>query len=162
MLSWREDDRVITKGDLHDESDSYAIRGLPERCGGSGLSGHQPILADQTSRARWGPAARQAWAAMPVADISPSPVDEAGGLNTMRTIEAHPDIDVVLGTDTVVLGALAALRETPPSGLDSVAAADHRGASLYDDNAQPCPDRLARQLAVRDSVVWLRTDPIEP
>jgi ribose transport system substrate-binding protein len=29
----------------------------------------------------------------------------------MRTIEAQPDIDVVLGTDTVVLGALAALRE---------------------------------------------------
>src|SRR3954470_5117836 len=48
-----------------------------------------------------------------VADISPLTVDEAGGAATMRTILlAEPDIDVVLGADTVVLGALAALRET--------------------------------------------------
>jgi ribose transport system substrate-binding protein len=47
-----------------------------------------------------------------VADISPSPVSEEGGRNTMRIIlEAHPKIDVVLGADTVVLGALQALRE---------------------------------------------------
>ena len=47
-----------------------------------------------------------------VGDISPNPVNEKGGLATMRIIlEAHPDIDVVLGADTVVLGALAALRE---------------------------------------------------
>jgi len=47
-----------------------------------------------------------------VADISPLTVDEAGGAATMRTILlAEPDIDVVLGADTVVLGALAALRE---------------------------------------------------
>ncbi len=47
-----------------------------------------------------------------VADISPSPVSEEGGRNTMRIIlEAHPEIDVVLGADTVVLGALQALRE---------------------------------------------------
>jgi ribose transport system substrate-binding protein len=47
-----------------------------------------------------------------VADISPSPVSEEGGRNTMRTIlEANPEIDVVLGADTVVLGALQALRE---------------------------------------------------
>jgi ribose transport system substrate-binding protein len=48
-----------------------------------------------------------------VADISPLTVDEAGGAATMRTILlAEPDVDVVLGADTVVLGALAALRET--------------------------------------------------
>ena len=47
-----------------------------------------------------------------VADISPSPVDETGGYETMKIIlEAHPNVDVVLGADTVVLGALRALRE---------------------------------------------------
>jgi ribose transport system substrate-binding protein len=46
-----------------------------------------------------------------VADISPNPVNKDGGSATMTTILlAHPDIDVVLGADTVVLGALAALR----------------------------------------------------
>ena len=43
-----------------------------------------------------------------VADISPITVDEAGGAAMMRTVLlAHPEIDVVLGADTVVLGALA-------------------------------------------------------
>jgi len=47
-----------------------------------------------------------------VADISPLTVDEAGGKAMMQTILlANPDVDVVLGADTVVLGALAALRE---------------------------------------------------
>ncbi len=46
-----------------------------------------------------------------VADISPNPVNKDGGFATMRTVLlAHPDVDVVLGADTVVLGALAALR----------------------------------------------------
>jgi len=46
-----------------------------------------------------------------VADISPNPVNKAGGFATMTTILlAHPDVDVVLGADTVVLGALGALR----------------------------------------------------
>jgi len=46
-----------------------------------------------------------------VADISPLTVDEAGGTAVMRTILlAEPEIDVVLGADTVVLGALAAMR----------------------------------------------------
>jgi ribose transport system substrate-binding protein len=62
-------------------------------------------------------AMRDVFRAMPgvaiVADISPLTVDEAGGKTTMKTILlANPDIDVVLGADTVVLGALAALRET--------------------------------------------------
>ncbi len=47
-----------------------------------------------------------------VADISPVTVNEEGGAATMRTILlANPTVDVVLGADTVVLGALAALRE---------------------------------------------------
>ena len=47
-----------------------------------------------------------------VADISPATVNKAGGTATMRTILlAHPNVDVVLGADTVVLGALQALRE---------------------------------------------------
>lgn len=46
-----------------------------------------------------------------VADISPIPVNKEGGSATMTTILlAHPDVDVVLGADTVVLGALDALR----------------------------------------------------
>ena len=46
-----------------------------------------------------------------VADISPTTVNKEGGAATMRTILlAHPTVDVVLGADTVVLGALAALR----------------------------------------------------
>lgn len=46
-----------------------------------------------------------------VADISPATVDKQGGFDTMNTILlANPNIDVVLGADTVVLGALEALR----------------------------------------------------
>ena len=47
-----------------------------------------------------------------VADISPATVNKEGGAATMEFILlAHPDIDVVLGADTVVLGALQALRQ---------------------------------------------------
>jgi ribose transport system substrate-binding protein len=46
-----------------------------------------------------------------VADIAPRPVTRAGGFSTMNTIlSANPNIDVVLGADAVVLGALDALR----------------------------------------------------
>jgi ribose transport system substrate-binding protein len=60
-------------------------------------------------------AMRDAFKDMPgvtiVADISPATVNNEGGAATMRTILlAHPVVDVVLGADTVVLGALAALR----------------------------------------------------
>ena len=47
-----------------------------------------------------------------VADIAASPVSQQGGYDVMNTILlAYPDIDVVLGGDAVVLGALRALRE---------------------------------------------------
>ena len=46
-----------------------------------------------------------------VADLSPQTVNKAGGNAAMRTILlAHPNVDVVLGADTVVLGAPEALR----------------------------------------------------
>ena len=49
--------------------------------------------------------------AVVVADISPQTVNKEGGFTAMRTILlAHPSVDVVLGADTVVLGALDALR----------------------------------------------------
>ncbi len=54
-----------------------------------------------------------------VADISPATVDKEGGYRTMKTILlAHPKVDVVLGADTVVLGALAALRESGKARVD--------------------------------------------
>lgn len=47
-----------------------------------------------------------------VADISPATVNVEGGYETMKLILlAHPHVDVVLGADTVVIGALKALRE---------------------------------------------------
>ncbi len=47
-----------------------------------------------------------------VADIAPKPVTKEGGYATMKTVLlANPKIDVVLGADSVVLGALQALRE---------------------------------------------------
>lgn len=46
-----------------------------------------------------------------IADIAPKPVSKEGGFATMNTILlANSDIDVVLGADAVVLGALEALR----------------------------------------------------
>ena len=46
-----------------------------------------------------------------IADIAPAPVTEEGGFATMNTIlEANSNVDVVLGGDAVVLGALKALR----------------------------------------------------
>ena len=46
-----------------------------------------------------------------VADITPDPVSKEGGFAAMNTILlANPDVDVVLGSDSVVLGALKALR----------------------------------------------------
>lgn len=54
-----------------------------------------------------------------VADISPATVDEEGGYRTMQMILlAHSNVDVVLGADTVVLGALAALRDAGKARAD--------------------------------------------
>ena len=54
-----------------------------------------------------------------VADISPATVDKDGGYRMMKMILlAQPNIDVVLGADTVVLGALAALRDAGKARAD--------------------------------------------
>lgn len=66
-----------------------------------------------------------------VADISPFTVNNQGGYETMTTVLlAEPQIDVVLGADTVVLGALAAMRDAGKArpdqffgGIDGEAAA---------------------------------------
>ena len=47
-----------------------------------------------------------------IADIAPNPVTKESGYATMNQILlANPDVDVVLGADAVVLGALKALRD---------------------------------------------------
>jgi ribose transport system substrate-binding protein len=54
-----------------------------------------------------------------VADISPPTVDRKGGFEMMQTILiAQPDVDVILGADTVVLGALDALRAAGRDRVD--------------------------------------------
>ena len=54
-----------------------------------------------------------------VADLSPTPVNVEGGYTAMQLILlADPKIDVVLGADTVVLGALKALREAEKARPD--------------------------------------------
>lgn len=68
-------------------------------------------------------AIRQSLKALPgvtiVADISPLTVNTQGGYDTMKKILiAHNKIDVVLGADTVVLGALAAVRQARLSRPD--------------------------------------------
>ncbi|MEO6610367.1 MAG: sugar ABC transporter substrate-binding protein [Aestuariivirga sp.] len=68
-------------------------------------------------------AMRQGLSALPgvtiIADIAPVPVTKEGGFATMNSILlANPDIDVVLGGDAVVLGALQALRASGKARLD--------------------------------------------
>lgn len=76
-----------------------------------------PVLAPRFT------AMRDVLAAMPgvriVADISPRQVNEEGGHDTMQLIlAANANVDVVLGADTVVLGALRALREAGKARAD--------------------------------------------
>ncbi|ESW74571.1 ribose ABC transporter [Mesorhizobium sp. LSJC285A00] len=97
-------------------------------------------------------AMRDIFKAMPdvtiVADISPNPVNKEGGFATMSTIlQAHPDVDVVLGADTVVLGALAALEAAGKArpdqflgGIDGepeAVAAIKKGGGPYKASIQP-------------------------
>ncbi|WP_421762109.1 sugar ABC transporter substrate-binding protein [Devosia sp.] len=86
----------------------------------STLGGHaKVVLLTQDSMQYLAPrfsAMRDELSALPgvtiVADIAPQPVDEQGGYDTMNTVLlAFPDVDVVLGGDAVVLGALRALRD---------------------------------------------------
>lgn len=75
-----------------------------------------------------------------VADISPSPVNVEGGYEMMKLILlAHPKIDVVLGADTVVIGALQALREagaaSPKQFLGGIDGEPDAIAELSDPNS---------------------------
>jgi ribose transport system substrate-binding protein len=102
--------QYLTGRALGDDAASY----IKERLGGKA----DVALLTQDSIAPLAPrfvAIRDALKDIPgvaiVADISPNPVDKQGGFDTMSIIlEAHPDVDVVLGADSVVLGALEALR----------------------------------------------------
>jgi len=91
-----------------------AARYVEERLGGEA---NVVLLTHDSNQflARRFEAIRQALSTVPgiriVADISPNTVDRNGGFEVMQAILlAQPDIDVVLGADTVVLGALDALR----------------------------------------------------
>lgn len=69
-----------------------------------------------------------------VADIAPNPVDKDGGFATMSTIlQAHPDVDVVLGADAVVLGALAALESAGKARPDQFLGGIDGEAEAIDD-----------------------------
>jgi len=75
-----------------------------------------------------------------VADISPGTVNVQGGYETMQLILlASPKIDVVLGADTVVLGALKALREqglaTPRQFLGGIDGEPDAVAELKDSES---------------------------
>ena len=83
-----------------------------------------------------------------VADISPLTVDKAGGRAMMKTILlAQPNIDVVLGADTVVLGALEALQEAGRARADQFlggidgeaeAVAEIKKGGPYKASVDPC------------------------
>ena len=75
-----------------------------------------------------------------VADLSPTPVNVEGGYTAMQLILlADPKIDVVLGADTVVLGALKALREAekarPDQFLGGIDGEPEAIAELRDPNS---------------------------
>ena len=102
--------QYLTGKALGDNAAAY----IKERLGGKA----DVVLLTQDSIAPLAPrfvAIRDALKDIPgvtiIADISPNPVDKEGGFATMSIVlEAHPNVDVVLGADAVVLGALDALR----------------------------------------------------
>jgi len=84
-----------------------------------------------------------------VADISPDPVSEGGGYQMMKLIlEAHPNVDVVLGADTVVLGALRALHEAGKARPDQfLGGIDGEPEAIADIKAGDGPYKLTVALA---------------
>ena len=96
-----------------------------------------------------------------VADISPPVVNKEGGFATMRTILlAHPNIDVVLGADTVVLGALAALRAAGKAGRTSSSAASTASRRPSRRSRAADPTRRASAWPRRSSATpWGSTRP---
>jgi ribose transport system substrate-binding protein len=52
-----------------------------------------------------------------VSDVNAGAITNEAGFNTMNTVlQAHPDINVILGGDTLVLGALAAIEAAGKAG----------------------------------------------
>ena len=95
-----------------------------------------------------------------VADISPATVNKDGGAATMRTILlAHPTVDVVLGADTVVLGALAALREAGKARPDQfLGGIDGEPEAVAEIKKGDVPTRRASALPRRSSAMrWAST-----
>ena len=98
-----------------------------------------------------------------VADISPTTVNKEGGYATMSFILlAHPDVDVVLGADTVVLGALAALRaagkDRPNQFLGGI---DGEPEAISEIKKGGGPYKMTRQLGISQSLAtrWASTQP---
>ena len=83
-----------------------------------------------------------------VADISPTTVNKEGGFTMMQTILlAHPNIDVVLGADTVVLGALAAVREAGKIRADQFFGGIDGETEAVDEIKKGGPYRISISLA---------------
>jgi ribose transport system substrate-binding protein len=83
-----------------------------------------------------------------VADISPVTVNKEGGLAMMRTILlAQDNVDVVLGADTVVLGALAALREQGKARADQFLGGIDGEPEAVDEIKQGGPYKASVSLA---------------
>ena len=98
-----------------------------------------------------------------VADITPNPVNKEGGFATMSTIlQAHPDIDVVLGADTVVLGALAALQAAGKARPDQfLGGIDGEPEAVAEIKKGGAPTRRASACPRRSSATpWGSTPPI--
>lgn len=54
-----------------------------------------------------------------VSDVEAGAITNEAGFNTMNTVlQAHPDVNVILGGDTLVLGALAAIEAAGRAGED--------------------------------------------
>ena len=98
-----------------------------------------------------------------VADIAPKPVTKEGGFATMNTIlVANPNIDVVLGGDAVVLGALKALRaagkDRPDQFLGGIDGEPEAVAEIKKGDSPYESQYLAVLAGVRlcDGAVWSR------
>ena len=97
-----------------------------------------------------------------VADITPNPVNKEGGFATMSTIlQAHPDVDVVLGADTVVLGALAALEAAGKARPDQfLGGIDGEPEAVAEIKKGTAPTRPASACLRRSSATpWGSTPP---
>jgi ribose transport system substrate-binding protein len=104
-----------------------------------------------------------------VADLEPESTDKDGAFKTMNTVlQKNPKVDVVLGADSVVLGALAALeaahKVTPKMYLGGVdgepeALADIRKGGPYKASVALAPAMFAYAMG-QNAADWLDGKPI--